>query len=407
MEKVILPKITQAVILAGGSGTRLKPFTLKNPKPMVPVLGKPFLAHLIELLKKNGIREVIILTGYLSDKIVEYFGDGQKVGIKIKYSHTPLKDYSGEELKSGTRILNAHELLDKYFLLLYCDNYFPFDLKKTREIFIKTGAKVLTTAFSNTDKSTKNNILISDEGFVEKYDKTRTEKNLNGVDIGFMLVEKNVLSLLPKTNSKFEDEIFPKLIREQKLAGFLTDQKYYSIGDIERVKITEKFLKPKKVVFLDRDGVVNKKAPKADYVKTWGEFVFLPGVLKAIQLLTKNGFRIFIISNQAGIARKKMTTKDLNLIHKNMLFQIKKSGGKISGIYYCPHGWDEDCDCRKPKPGMLLQASREHFIDLTKAIFIGDDIRDKQAGDKASCKTILVSKSNPLLKIVEKIIMSD
>lgn len=243
MDKIKSLKITQAVILAGGAGTRLKPFTLKNPKPMVPINKKPFLEHLINLLKKNGIKEVIILTGYLGEKINRYFGDGKNFGVKIKYSYTPFRDFFGVELTSGLRILNAHELLKNNFLLLYCDNYLPFNLEKLVKIYTDQKADVLITAYSNLDNSTKCNVLISRKGFVRKYDKSRKGNNLNGVDIGYMIVNKNVLSLLPSGNSKFEDVIFPKLIAKKKLAGFLTDEKYFSIGDADRVKITASFLR--------------------------------------------------------------------------------------------------------------------------------------------------------------------
>lgn len=399
-----MQKITQAVILAGGAGTRLQPFTFKNPKPMIPVNGKPFLEHLIELIKQNGIQEVIILTGYLGRKIEKYFQGGSKFGLKIKYSYTPFQDFFGRELKSGIRLLNAHELLKEHFLLLYCDNYLPFSLKKLEQAYLQKKPNILLTVFSNIDRSTKNNCAVSSDSLIEKYDTSRKDPSLNGVDVGFMIVDKQVLNLLPAENSKFEEVVFPKLISERKLVGFLTDQKYYSIGDLARVKTTAKFLKPKKIILLDRDGVINKKAPKADYIKNWNEFVFLPETLEAIKMLTDNGYKIFIISNQAGLARKKVSIRDLEIIHKKMLRQIKKTGGKISGIYYCPHHWDEGCICRKPKPGMLFQASREHLFDLTKAIFIGDDIRDKQAGDLAGCKTILVTRGKKLLSIVKSLV---
>src|SRR3989344_4755196 len=164
-------KITQAVILAGGAGTRLQPFTLKNPKPMVRVNGKPFLEYLVDLLKENGIKEIVILTGFLGEKIVKHFGDGKAFGVKIKYSHTPFKDFFTEELKSGTRILNAHELLDDYFLLMYCDNYWPANLKKLQQSFVDAKADVLLTVYSNRDNSTKNNTLVDENGIVKKYDK--------------------------------------------------------------------------------------------------------------------------------------------------------------------------------------------------------------------------------------------
>src|SRR5690348_14596372 len=128
-------QITQAVILAGGAGTRLKPFTNKNPKPMLPINSKPFLEHLINLLKENGIKEIIILTGYLGEKIEKYFKDGSGFDVSIKYSHTPFLDENGQENKSGLRLKNAYPLLKKQFLLLYCDNYLPIDLKKINKFF--------------------------------------------------------------------------------------------------------------------------------------------------------------------------------------------------------------------------------------------------------------------------------
>lgn len=399
-----MKKITQAVILAGGEGKRLRPFTLKNPKPMILLNGKPFLKYLINLLKDNGIREVIILTGYMGDKIKKYFGDGSKFGIKIKYSYTPFLNDEGRENESGLRLKNAHHLLNNSFLLLYCDNYWPLQLEKLVKFFNKSNSDVLITIYSNKDKSTKNNILIDKNGFVIKYDQSRKEKNLNGIDIGFFIIKKSVLKLLPNANSKFEEIVLPKLIKKRKLVGYLSDQKYYSISDLQRARLTAKFLSPKKVILLDRDGVVNQRPPKADYVKSWAEFKFLPGSLEAIQLLTKKGCKIFIISNQPGIARGALSKKDLNLIHKKMQEELKKSGAKIDDIYICPHGWDEGCDCRKPKPGLLFRSSREHFFDLTKAIFIGDDERDLEAGNAANCQTFLVTPKYNLLKIVKNIV---
>lgn len=393
-------RITQAVILAGGAGTRLQPFTLKNSKPMVPVNGKPFLEHLINLLKENGIKEVIILTGYFGEKISDYFKSGEKFDIKIRYSNTPFRNGQKEENQSGLRIKNAEKLLKDFFLLLYCDNYWPLKLKNHIRYFNDHLSDALVTVFSNPNNSTKNNTFVDELGYVKKYDKSRTEKDLNGVEIGYMIVNKKILNRLPKTNSKFEDVIFPNLIAKKRLSGFLTDQKYYSIGDLKRVKITEKFLIPKKIVLLDRDGVINKKPKKGNYIKKWEEFKFLPGVIEAIKLLNNSGYKIFVISNQAGIARGRMSENDLDLIHKNMKKELLKNGTKVHGIYYCPHGWNEGCKCRKPKPGMLFKASEEHLFDLTKAVFIGDDRRDMEAGKKAECKTILVNTKKSLYQIV-------
>lgn len=398
-----MQKITQAVILAGGEGKRLRPFTLKNPKPMVLLNGKPFLEHLINLLKENGIKEVVILTGYLGNKIEEHFGNGSEFGLQIKYSFTPLKNEAGQENESGLRLKNAQDLLKNYFLLLYCDNYWPLQLSKLTKYYKDHPSDSLVTVYSNLDHLTKNNISINKKGYVEKYDKTRNEKNLNGVDIGFFIVNKKTIEQLPKSNSSFELNVLPQLIKKRRLSGYLTNQKYYSIGDMPKVKLTKQFLSSKKVIFLDRDGVINKKPPKADYVKSWAEFIFLPGSVEAIKHLNNKGYKIFIVSNQAGIARKAMTGKDLKKIHQKIQKELKMHGAKIDGIYYCPHGWNDNCICRKPKPGLLYEASKDHFIDLTKALFIGDDKRDKQAGEAAGCKTILVYQKKNLLQIVSSL----
>lgn len=399
-----MQKITQAVILAGGKGQRLEPFTLNNPKPLIPINGKPFLDHLIQLLKENGIKEVILLTGYQSDKIKAHFHKNPDNKVKIKFSYTPLFNKKNVENESGLRLKNAEKLLNDTFLLLYCDNYWPLNLKKLTYFLQNHPADVLVSVYSNQDRYTKNNIFVSPSGFISKYDPTRQDKSLNGVDIGFFIINKKVLNLLPKDNSKFESIILPDLIKRKRLAGYLTAQRYYSIGDMQRVKLTEKFLSTKKIIFLDRDGVINKKAPKADYVKSWEEFEFLPNSIQAIKILNDNGYKVYIISNQAGIARGFLSQKDLNLIHKKMLKELNDNGTKIDGIYVCTHGWEEGCECRKPKPGLLLQASRDHQIDLTKAIFIGDDTRDKQTGQAVGCKTFLVSPRKSLFQLVKEII---
>jgi D-glycero-D-manno-heptose 1,7-bisphosphate phosphatase len=387
--------VKQAVILAGGRGTRLKPLTDTVPKPMILMNGKPFLEYLIEMLKENGIHEIVLLLGYLPEKIIEYFGDGERFGVKIKYSISDVSD------ETGTRIKKAEKVLQNYFLLMYCDNYFPLNLKKLLEFHERQNTFASVLVYTNKDKITKNNIFVDEKGFVITYDPARKQQNLNGVDLGFFILNKKIMEWMPKKDFSFQNIIIPKLIKEQQLSGHLVNHRYYSIGSLERLPITEKFLQHKKVIFLDRDGVINKKAPKADYIKSWNEFEFLPGVLQGIQLLKENDYHIFIISNQAGIAREIMTEENLAKIHKNMISEIEKNGGKIDGIYYCPHGWNENCDCRKPKPGMFFKASREHHIDLSKSFFIGDDERDKTAGEAAGIKTILVDPDNNFMNALK------
>lgn len=141
-------------------------------------------------------------------------------------------------------------------------------------------------------------------------------------------------------------------------------------------------------IFLDRDGVINENRP--DYVKSWSEFRFLPGALEAIAKLSRAGHRIVVCTNQAGVARGCLSAKTVDEIHRRMLAQVVKAGGRIEKVYYCPHGKDERCLCRKPRPGMLLRARQELSLDLTNAVFVGDSITDIRAGLAAGVQTILV-----------------
>jgi D-glycero-D-manno-heptose 1,7-bisphosphate phosphatase len=143
-----------------------------------------------------------------------------------------------------------------------------------------------------------------------------------------------------------------------------------------------------KIVFLDRDGVINVN--RRDYVKSREEFIFLPFVLEAIKLLNQNDFSVMIISNQSAIGRGIITEEILLDIHQKMLKLIQNAGGTIEKIYYCPHKPSDDCHCRKPKPGMFLQAKKEFDIDLKQTYFVGDNITDFQAAQNADCKFIFV-----------------
>lgn len=379
--------IRQAIILAGGQGMRLRPMTIHTPKPMIPFWGKPFLEYLIELLKANGIEEVILLVGYLHEQIEEYFGNGEKFGTFIKYSYSP------EESDTGTRLRNAYPLTDQTFLLCYGDNYWPLRLPELTQYYKSMGRKALVTVYHNRDKATKDNIQV-EEGLVKTYDRTRKNKHLNGVDIGFFILDKHALDPMPAGNFSFEEVIVPRLIDQNELAGFLTEHKYYGLSTPDRIPVIQDYFRSKKTVFLDRDGVINRRPPKGEYISYWSEFVFLPRVKDALVLLKKKGYDIYVVTNQAGIARRMVTKKQVDDIHNCLTRELKKIGGTITAIAACPHGWEEGCFCRKPKPGLFFDLSYKHHINLYDSICIGDDPRDIQAGRAAGCKTILVG-DNP------------
>lgn len=388
-------KPTQAVILAGGLGTRLKPITDTIPKPMIEFHGKPFLEYLIEMLVEQGFKRVVLLLGYLPHKITKYFGDGRNWGIEIKYSITDVED------DTGLRLQKAKHLLDPLFLLMYCDNYWPMNFASMWQKFNSYDVSALVTVYMNRDNYTKSNIRCDENEFIEVYDKTRTAENLQGVDIGFFILKKEVVDLIPEGNNNFEKTVMPQLIEKRKIITYQTEHRYYSVGSHERLKLTDIFLLRKPTIILDRDGVINKKAPKAQYITKWADWEWLPGSKEAICDLKNAGYKIIIVSNQAGIARNFMTHENLADIHSQMQLDLKACGGSIDKIYYCPHGWDDNCDCRKPKPGMLFRAQRDFHLDLSRTYFVGDDERDKMAGDAAGMDTILVNEEFTLSDFVQ------
>lgn len=147
-------------------------------------------------------------------------------------------------------------------------------------------------------------------------------------------------------------------------------------------------------MFLDRDGVINRKAPEGAYVTRWEDFHVLPGVVEGIALLNQAGFRVIVITNQRCIAKGLLTTSDLDKLHERMSYYLARVGATVDAIYYCPHDYEPSCNCRKPAPGMLLDAARTHAIDISSSWMIGDSDIDVEAGKNAGCKTVRLLESS-------------
>jgi NDP-sugar pyrophosphorylase family protein len=240
--------IKQAVILAGGKGSRLLPYTKNLPKPMVLVNNIPFLSYLIYYLKLNGIKKVLILVGYKHKKIINYYKNITEININFFYS-SPKSD-------TGRRVLNAYKLLDEEFMLLYGDNFWVPNIKKMYNRFKKKKALISTTVFNNkfgtAEYGFQNNIQVKKNSFVKKYDKYRIDKSLNGVDIGFFIVQKFFLKFFnnSKKNYSFESDILVKAIELEGLLAYKTNQQYHSITNIKMLNKFQKIAKQNKLKFI-------------------------------------------------------------------------------------------------------------------------------------------------------------
>jgi D-glycero-D-manno-heptose 1,7-bisphosphate phosphatase len=386
----------QAVILAGGRGRRLGRLTSTQPKAMVRFHGRPFLEYLLTMLREQGFTEALLLLGWRAEAVREHFGDGSQFGIRVRYAVEPV------DIESGERLRRAGGLLDDTFLLLYCDNYWPMRFLRMWQSYADGGRVAQMTVYANTDGWSRANVTVQ-AGAVTGYDRERRQAGLTGVDIGYLIAQRAIVDQLPAGNVGMET-LYPALARRNQLGAYLSSHRYYGIGTAERLTLAERFLERRKTVILDRDGVLNRKPAAGDYVRSWRDWEWVEGSPQALAMLHEAGYRVLIVSNQAGVARGALAPKTLAEIDRRMKQEARLAGGLVEASYYCPHGWDEGCACRKPVPGLLYQAQRDFHLDLTRTVFIGDDERDAQAAEAAGCLYAAVTPARTLAQVVEEML---
>lgn len=393
---------TQAVILAGGRGTRLRPITDSIPKAMVPFHGEPFAGHIIHMLADRGFTDVLLLEGYLAEPMQDHFGDGRDYGVRIRHRVTP------PESLTAFRVLDALDEIDDHFLLLYCDNYWPMRYDDMWEHYRERNMPCQITVYANDDGYTRDSVIVED-GMCRVFDRTRVTPGLTGVEISYAILDKRVVTPLisAQPDELFEQAVYPALAEDGQLAAFWTGHRYYSVGSHERLPLTDAFFARVPTVILDRDGTLNERPPQAQYVTSPEAFQWQPGALEALARLHQAGWRVLVVTNQAGLARGTLTESAYDAITARMCADVEAAGGHIERVYHCPHDWDEGCACRKPAPGMLIQAQRDHHLDLTRTFFIGDDERDAQAAAAAGCNAALIGPNATLPQLIDRLVAGE
>lgn len=375
----------QAVILCGGLGTRLRPMTDSLPKPMAPVNGRPFLEYLLRQLSGQGVRRFLLLTGYLGEAIRTYFGDGSRWGWAIDYSHGPV------EWDTGRRVYEARAKLDAQFLLLYSDNFVQFNLQRLAALHRAQGTPISLLLAPKE----KGNIRIAPDGTVLAYDKARKGEGFDYVEVGYMLVERDRMLAGLRECPGYPDINFSALLERNAaaamLAGLIVRDPYHSISDLSRLSLMERYLTPKRILLIDRDGTINVKAEPGQYIAHWEAFQWEPHTRAAMQRLAEHGFEFIVITNQAGIARGMVSVESVQDIHRQMVEDLARDGVVVRAVYMSPHHWDENSCLRKPAPGMFFQASREHLLRLDHCMYVGDDERDCVAAANAGCGMVYLS----------------
>lgn len=303
----------KAVIMAGGRGTRISELFPDIPKPLIPIEGVPVLERELVSLRNQGFKDFIMTVSYMGDKIMNYFGNGSKLGVSI-------------------------------------------DADKIGTVDETTGKTVKV----DWDRQLLKPLAGSGKMFC--YDSPEYVKDM-GTPARFHQVEED-----------------------------------YKAGRVSAKNLSNK----QKAMFLDRDGTINKYV---GFLRNIDDFELIDGVSEAIKKINASGYLAIVVTNQPVIARGEVTFQELEEIHNKMETLLGKEGAYLDAIYYCPHhphkGYEGErpklkieCDCRKPKPGMLLKAAEDYNIDLSQSWMIGDGENDVKAGINAGCKTVLLSNSD-------------
>lgn len=427
------------VIMAGGRGTRIAELFPDIPKPLIPVDGIPILEREIRSLASQGFKEMILTVGYLADRIISYFGDGSQLGVTIDYfvEETPLGN-------AGALLQLREKIGDEPFFLLNADAAFDVDFNRMLAFHKKHGGLVTLFTHPNSHPYDSGLIIADKDGRVEKWlnkEEERPQWYNNRVNAGLHIIAPEVLDLslknldidsmtgFPKGKVDLDRQILKPLCGTGKMFCYDSPEYVKDMGTPERFHQVEADYKNgvvqaknlhniQKAIFLDRDGTINQYV---GFLRNIADFELLDGVSEAIKKINQSGYLAIVVTNQPVIARGEVTWEELHEIHKKMETLLGKDGAYIDGLYICPHHPDKgfegerpeykvDCDCRKPKPGLLLQAARDFNIDLSQSYMIGDSNRDVEAGRKAGCKESIMIETNKqggLLEVVEKILRNN
>lgn len=396
-----------AIILAGGKGTRLSKLRNDIPKPMMPILGKPILQYQVELLKKHGFEKVWFIVNHLYEHIESHFGHGENFGIDIEYYVEP----APLGTVGGVKALQS--MLDQPFLVLYGDVLMDMDLSRLIAFHESKGADATLVVHPNDHPYDSDLLDVSDEDKVTAfYAKPHPEglRYRNLVNAAAYVFNPVVFDYLTEgVKADFGKDIFPSLHQHLDVYAYNTPEYLKDMGTPDRLHKVEEALRSGKVaarnlnqlqkcVFLDRDGVINIDT---DLIHRPEDFELYPYAADSIKRLNKMGFLVVIVTNQSVIARGLCTLEELGNIHKKMETELGADGAFVEAIYFCPHhphgGFEGEikeykvqCECRKPSPGMLLQAQERYNIDLGQSYLIGDSPRDIEAGANAKVTTIRV-----------------
>ena len=401
----------RAVILAGGAGSRIAALFPDLPKPLIPICGKPVLERQIETLRREGVTDFTLVTGYLADQIMNYFGDGEKWGVKIEYFR--------ETEPLGTAGALFRMRFDDDFLLLGGDLIFDFDLSRMLAFHQKNNA--LATLFAHPNAHPYDSALLAAEengevtAFLPKESAAKPRYYENLCNAGVQIISPELLSRYRyEGRAELDRQVIAPAVDSGRIFAYRsaeyvkdmgTPDRYAKVSrDLENGVVGKSNIKNKRpAVFLDRDGTLNVYK---GLVTRPEQLELLDGAAEAIRRLNEAGIPAVLVTNQPVIARGDCTFEELREIHNKLETLLGEKGAYLDRIYFCPHHPDAGfpgerpeykitCDCRKPKPGLLLRAAEEMNLELSRSYMVGDSATDIEAGRRAGCIPVFLKCGKP------------
>jgi D,D-heptose 1,7-bisphosphate phosphatase len=400
--------VKQAAILIGGKGTRLGKAVRNTPKPLLEVDGRPFVEHVMLNLRRFGFGDFILLAGYQAEIVQEKYGRNSVFARELNADIRVIVEPA--PLGTGGALRYAEDYLQDEFLLLNGDSIFDFNYLDLSNCDHRDEPEhwLGRVALLAVDDASRYGLVELDGPLVKAFREKPETPEAGVVNSGVYWLSSKVLNFIDKSPCSLEQDVFPKLLAKGALIGRVYDGFFIDIGipsDLQRARdnLTQSLRKP--AAFLDRDGTLNYDD---GYTHRIEEFRWIGGAKTAVKKLNDAGYLVFIVTNQAGIARGYYDDSAVNTLHEWMRGELAEVGAHVDDIRYCPHHLEGTvpalsvaCECRKPNAGMLISLIDEWRPDISRSFILGDSDKDAAAGVAAGVTGKVIGPGSILSEIEE------